>query len=537
MTARTIESILRDEGPCLSSRVCKALEASGLAAATARKRIERVAGPVRKLTGLPFRKGVRFMYLDSQRGTRAYWEALVRDVNVAGPAYSAALAALLARGGIVPERHFSIICGAPIAQTGQVAAGAVLERLLAADLVHRTEAIGLGICVSLKDSLFLNAKDDGALNARLRTESILLTAVRDWARKLGVASYDAIQTRDGLEALPRVGTFHWDLAGPSYLRPMVRRDPAGKPIPGFLVADVVVGATLDEAAVAAFVRKCTIIGGLKKLAPLFPVLVADAFSKEAFRLGRSHGIMMATPELLFGREVAEGLSSLMHTLTKAAAMAVEKPEVVGKIFQSLGRIEGAANNLRGDLFEMLVGHCVAKLDDGSIDIGKKVIDPISGGGAEIDVFRVKEYREVWSYECKGRSPTQVTTLDDVETWLTTKVPRIHNWAVRQERFQGCNFHYEFWTSGTFAADALQRLAAAKAEISRYAIGWKDGPAVRQHAARLKPKSVLNMLDQHFFDHPLARIDRQYDTRPETKTLCFEVRQGDHLADPEEVTMR
>lgn len=528
MTVRTIESILKAEGPCLSNRVCQALEADGLAAATARQRIARAGGAVHKLSGLPFPKGVRFMYLDSQRGGRAYWQALVRDAKLASPAYSAALAALLARGGIVPERHFPIVCGSPIGQTGQVSAGAVLERLLAADLVHRTEAVGLGSCISLKDNLFLTAQEDAVLGARLRTEAILLSAVRDWARKLGVASYDAIQTRDSAEGLPRVGTFNWDLAGPSYLRPMVRRDGDGRPIPGFLAADVVVGSTLDEAAVAAFVRKCTIVGGLRKVAPIFPVLVADAFSREAFRLGRSHGVMMATPELLFGREVAEGLAALMHTLTKAAALAVEKPEVVDKIFRSLERIEGAAGNLRGDLFEMLVGHCVAKLDDGSIDIGRKIIDPTTGRGAEIDVFRIKEYREVWSYECKGRSPTQVTTLDDVETWLTTKVPRIHNWAVRQDRFQECSFHYEFWTCGTFASDALQRLAAAKAEIGRYAIGWKDGPDVRKYAARLRPKSVLNMLDQHFFNHPLARIDRQYDAPSNTKALGVETEGGNLL---------
>ena len=199
MTVRTIESILKAEGPCLSNRVCQALEADGLAAATARQRIARAGGAVHKLTGLPFPKGVRFMYLDSQRGGRAYWQALVRDAKLASPAYSAALAALLARGGVVPERPFPLVCGPPLGQTGQVSAAAVLERLLAADLVHRTEAVGLGPCISLKDNLFLSAQDDAALSARLRTEAILLSAVRDWARKLGVASYDAIQTRDSAE--------------------------------------------------------------------------------------------------------------------------------------------------------------------------------------------------------------------------------------------------------------------------------------------------------------------------------------------------
>lgn len=527
MSTRSIEDILKSEGPCLSSRVSQVLVADGLAADTARKRVERAGGSVRKLDGLPFPKGVRFMFLDGQRGARAYWSALIRDIALAGPAYGPALAAVLARGGIVPERHFPVICGSPISQKGQISAAAVLERLLSAELLHRIQAVGIGTCISLKDGLHLNAQDDAALSARLRTEAVLLAAVHDWARKLGLASYDSIRIRDVGDGPPQVGTFLWDLSGPSYLRPLVRRTAEGKLNPGFLVADVVAGGTLDEAAVAAFVRKCTLVGSLPRLPPLFPVLVGDAFTKEAFRLGRSHGVMMATPELLFGREVAQALASLLHTLTKAAAMAVEKPEVVDALFNSLSQIEGAASNLRGDLFELLVGHCVVKLEDGSIDIGKKVIDP-KGRGAEIDVFRIKEYREVWGYECKARAPTQVTTLQDVETWLTEKLPRIHGWAANEARFQDCTFHYEFWTCGTFAPDALQRLAAAKAATSRYAIGWKDGTAVRQYAARLKPKSVLNMLDQHFFNHPLARIERKYDAPADTRMVEVDTPLGDHV---------
>lgn len=531
MSTRSIEDILKAEGPCLSSRVSQLLEADGVAPATARKRIERAGGMVRKLTRLPFPKGVRFMYLEDQRGSRTFWNALVRDIAVAGPAYAAALSAIGARGGAVPERHFPILCGSPISQTGQLSAATVLQRLQGAELLHRTETVGIGAVISLKDSIWLNAQDDAAMMARLRTEDVLLNAVTDWARKLGMASYDKIRTRDAGEGPPRVGTFMWDLTGPSYLRPMVRRAVDGKPVPGFLVADVVAGQTLDENAVAAFVRKCTLVGSLKKVPPVFPMLVGDAFTREAFRLGRSHGVMTATPELLFGREVAEGLASLLHTLTKAAAIAVEKPEVVDALFNSLGRIEGAAGNLRGDLFEMLVGHCVVKLDHGSIDIGKKIIDPKSGRGAEIDVFRVRDYQEVWSYECKARAPTQATTLADIETWLTDKVPRIQNWATREERFQGCKFHYEFWTCGTFAPDALQRLAAAKADTSRYQIGWRDGAEVRQYAARLKPKAVLDMLDRHFFNHPIARIERTYDAPSNTKPVEVDVPLGDFVDDP------
>jgi len=241
--------------------------------------------------------------------------------------------------------------------------------------------------------------------------------------------------------------------------------------------------------------------------------------------------MMATPDLLFGHEVAEGLSKLLQTLSKAAAMAVQRPEVIDQLFKSLGQIEGAAGNLRGALFEMLVGHCVVKLDDGSIDIGKKVRDHETGRWLEIDVFRVKERREVWCYECRAHQPTQVESNDDIEHWLTERVARIHRIISQEERFEGCEFHYEYWTCGRFAPDALQRLENAKERTMRYAIGWRDGPAVRKYVAQLRPKAVLQMLDDHFLNHPIARVEAAFDASADSADLVVEVQRGDHEPTP------
>ncbi len=527
----TIEAILKTEGPCLSNRVCDVLQREGLTPAAARQRVSRGGGAVQRLPLLTFPRGAKFLFLGSQRGTRRYWEALIREINTASPAYAAAVAALLSRGGVVPQRHFPIVCGSPIRQSGQLSADTVLERLKSADIIKEIEVEGVGTCLSLIDNFMLKPNEDAALRARLLTENILLTAVKQWARQLGAASYDRISTRDDEGEVPRVGTFAWDLAGPSYLRPMVRRDQNGKPKPGFLVCDAVLGEVLNEAALAAFVRKCTLLGAMEKVPPVWPVLVAQGYSREAFRFGRSHGIMMATPDLLFGREVAEGLAKLLHTLSKAAAMAVQRPEVIDELFKSLGQIEGAAGNLRGALFEMLVGHCVVKLDDGSIDIGKKVRDRHTGQWAEIDVFRVKEHREVWSYECKGHQPTQVETYDQIEHWLTERVARIHRAISQEERFGGCDFHYEYWTCGTFAPDALKRLQEAKERTGRYAIGWKDGPAVRKYVEKVRPKSVVQMLDDHFLNHPIARVEARHARPPEPADLAIEAEVNEFVPAP------
>jgi hypothetical protein len=364
----------------------------------------------------------------------------------------------------------------------------------------------------------------------LLTEKILLLAVKDWARKLGVASYDKVAIRGDQSEPPRVGTFAWDLAGPSYLRPLMRRENDGKPKPGFVVCDALVGEQVQEGAVAAFVRKCRAMSALRRVSPLLPILMADRFSREALRTGRSNGIMMASPASLFGREVAEGLGALLETLTKAAAVAVKRPEVIGELFDKLGAIEGAALNLRGALFELLVGHCVVKNDDGSIDIGKDVVDTRTGERAEIDIFRVKEHREVWVYECKGHQPSEIVGLEAVEKWVTERVARIYRILCEEPRFSGSEFHFEYWACGSFDAEATAFLTQAAERTKKYAIGWKDGPAVRAYAAKVKPKAILKMFDQHFFNHPIARFAKKYDANAEMSQIAESIRVDGLLGD-------
>jgi hypothetical protein len=504
-----VESILQAIGPCLSSRLCAALEEHGLSAQAARQRVSRAGSAVKRLQGLIFPRGVRFLYHESTFNSHAYWEALVRDVGQAAPAYAAAIAALEARGGVVPLAHFDIISGSPVLQKGQIASATVLERLTAVRLVEQIEIPGVGSCVALDGNGHFGRASDTVLKARLRTEQILLLAVKDWARKLGVGSYNKIALRDDGAEPPKVGTVRWDLAGPSYLSPMVSREKSGRPRPGFFVCDAVVGERIDDGAIAAFTRKCDLLGYLRRVAPILPLLIADRFTHEALQLGRSRGIIMATPGTLFGREVAEGLASLLTTLTKAAAVAARNPEVVGELFEKLSGIEGAASNLRGALFEMIVGHCVQKCEDGLIDIGKLLADKKTGKTAEVDVFRVKEDREVWCYECKAHQPTEVVDLDTVTHWVKDRIP-VMQAALRAEgRFQGNKFHHEFWTCGTFDPDALTFMEQAAGATKKYAIGWKDGPAVRKYAAQIKRSSVLKVLDEHFFNHPLTRVARRY----------------------------
>lgn len=507
MAENEIVALLKRHGPGLTSDLARRLEGAGLSPEAARKKISRGGPGVSRLGGLTFPKGVRFIYLESQFATEGYWNALMRDIGAASPAYGAALSALRNRGGLVPLAQFPIVCGAPILQKGQIPAATVLERLRQVQVVQIEDVPGVGECVALRLGRRIDDLDHRLMRARLSTERILLLGVKDWARRLGMASWDKVATRlDG--DLPRYGPFAWDLTAPSYVRPLTQWTKTRELKPGFLVCDVLYGERVEEPAMAAFVRKVQTMAALPKVPPCMAMIVADGFSPEAVRLGRSHGIVVATPGALLGRDVAKGLSALVQMLTKAAAAAVKRPDMIPELFDKLGQIEGAVGQMRGALFEMLVGHAVHEIDGGSIDIGRRFHN-LKDGAAEIDVLRVLERRQVVAYECKANHPGALIDLDAAKAWLDDDTSKRLALLRGMDRFRDVRLGFELWTTGGFTAEALAYLEDAKAKIGRFDIGWKDGPAVRDYMRRLKSPALMKMLDDHYFKHPLSLIDRKF----------------------------
>lgn len=522
----TIAQILSKYGPALTSEVAARLRRSGLSPEAARQRLSRLPDGVLALRGISFPKRVRFIYLESQWGKDVFWSALIAAIKATNPAYAAAIAAMRARGGIIPTRHFGIVSGAPVRQTRQVASDLVLDRLMAIQLLKQVNVAGEGECVTLNDYIEPAQVNSHSLRARLLTEKVLLDALRQWAGRMNMASPRATRIRDE-EPAPQFSTCKFDLCGPSYLRPLTRFQD-GKPAPGFLVADVVVGTTLNEDAAAAFVRKCEMLTHLKKVRPFMPLLISDNFTSEALHLCRSKGIMATRPATLFGDDVARALGDLLQTLSNAAAVVAANPERLQNIFDRLMSIEGAAGNLRGALFELIVGHLVKELVGGSIDIGISVTDPKTGDNAEIDVRLVKQ-RDLTFYECKGYQPSSQLRVDEIEDWLMRRIPRIVSYHRNEDRFRGGGMTFEFWTCGTFSIDALRMLSGAAAKTKKYKIAWKDGQAVRAFARRMAAPGIVRILDEHYFNHPLAKLrkpSRPGRVRAPSQTAKLEAEDGE-----------
>jgi hypothetical protein len=501
---QTIPEFLSTHGPSLSSDIAAAFRASGLSDAAARQRLSRLPEGVMVLGGLSFPKRARFLYNERQFGTERYWTALLAAIKESNPAYAAALAAVRSNGGLVRRSDFDVICGSPVRQKKQVSSETVLQRLCAVSLLDKINDSVHGEVVFLKNLSDASTRRS-TLRARLMTEDVLLDAIRLWAGRMNISSPNKTEIRGEIE--PKYSTFRFHLCGPSYLRP-IRQHTDSQLKPGFFVPDVMLGTRLDEDGVSAFIRKCSMLSNIRSARPFLPMLISDGFTPEALKACRSHGIMATTPATLFGEDVARALSDLMDTLTNAAAVAAASPDKLEKLFQKLSSIEGSAGNLRGALFELLVGHMVRQIEGGSIDIGS-IVPCDDGKDREIDVRHVKE-RELSIYECKGYQPDSQVNETEIEAWLR-KISFLYSSHRGQERFVNSNITFEFWTCGTFDADALALLEKTQQSLRKYSIAWKDGKAVRKYASKIDAPGIRKILEEHYFNHPINFIKKAVPT--------------------------
>lgn len=340
MKSDRVEAILEHWGPCLSNILAEELvRRYGVSSTNARQLIKR--STAKRLKGVSFPHRSSFVYLTSQYGSRIFFDRLVEALKSTNHACGFGLAAIWDRGGVLPVDHFKIACGAPKLQSKQVNADMVVEQLLASNLIKRVDIVSIGECVALAS--FSDEDEQLAfleLNARLKVEAMALNAVRDWARRLGIGSWNQIRVR-GEGSIPSAGPNYWDLSAPSYLHPLLGSTGVGtKPTPGSFVCDVYLGEPLTLDAAKAFIKKCRNVRGFSKVAPILQMFLAESYESDAVRAIRANGAIAATLDSLLGTDVAQALHELASVL-KATAVRLGSPEKIDVLFNALGKIEGA----------------------------------------------------------------------------------------------------------------------------------------------------------------------------------------------------
>lgn len=491
---------LKSLGPCLTTELTQHLvKIYGISQVTARQRVARAAGPVKKLKHLPFARGVRFVYLEKDFRSPYYWDRLFAAILASNSAYARALVAVQARG-MVPITHFSAACGAPIAQKKHISAGTVLERMAAAGVLERVEVPGIGECVMtgrLSERVEHMSPDAVAkFRARLIAEGILLDSVKEWLRRLGMASFNKVKVRGVAADLPMVGTYAWDLTAPSYLGPLSGWGKDGVLKPGLIACDVLLAGSLSLASAEAFLYKVDALKALKKLGRTLFIYVSEHFSAEAFQELRSAGILPATPETLFGKDVAAGFRELNKVLAEAAVRSVS-PDRFDMLFSSLGKLEGAVGNMRGSLFELLVAE-VTRRDHPALVELNKICRGKEGARAEVDVWLVIPNREAHFIECKGHAPGSSIDDEEIEQWLNKRILTVRQHIDQFLDPKPTRLVFELWYTGTLSSEALTRIERTRdANRKKFEINLVGPEEIRAKVRALNDASLLKTFEQHF----------------------------------------
>lgn len=495
--ALAIENYLSKYGPALSNEISRSLAAQQkISPAAARKRVSRARGEVKRLAYLTFPHGARFMYLRQQFGSKLYWTRLIEALHSTKSCYGLALAAIVQRGGIVPVEHFAIASGAPTRQKGHLSPETILDRLLQANLIDKRQIAGVGKCIALKQLIDVGDYETARLRQRLIVEKILLIAIRDWLRKLGIVSYNKVKLRSPSES-PQVGTFAWDLSAPSYLGCMTGLAKRGGTNPGFVACDVYLGSEVSEAGIRPFVNKCVTLRKLKRVGRCMQLFVADSYSKGSFQLLKEHGIVPATPTNLFGEEIAEALAELSRVLLDAAQSAID-PERFNMLFARLGKIEGAASQLRGTLFEFLVADIARKTISADIRMNQ-IFKLENGEEVEADVIAIKQNQSVTLIECKGHNPEVKIPDEEVERWLVRTIPLLYKRVRRHDDWQALRVRFEFWATGKLSETARHLIESRRSETNpnRYTINTCLGAEMHRKCHSIGAKELAKAFKKHF----------------------------------------
>jgi len=482
-----IAQLLSETGPTLSSALVKKLSRNGISQVAARQRISRARG-IKRLQGLSFPNREQFLFLSKHAGKQEFFDNLLLALKENRTSYGRVITALEARGGAIPLTHFPAASGLPVENAkGQLSSAKVLQQLQSVELITITSTPD-GDIVGLRNSPVLSNRR----RATLIVEDVTLGVIRPWLVNLGWSSSKSLAVRSP-RITPKFGQFRFDLVGPSYLNSITDYRHA-RLLNGFIVADVLLDRQISLKDLDPFLAKLAVLWNQKRSTRFQSMFIADRFDSDALNLLRKTGCVIGRPENIFGLEIANHLKDLVSTLERAADAVTKDPTAVFTLMRKIAKIEGASQNLRGVVLELIVAHLL-RLDGYNIDI-RQQIRSIGGDLAEIDV-RASKRNEVICIECKGKSPSALVGRNEIEYWVKKTIPRIKSWLKRKDENPSYR-RFEFYASTDYdeEASALIRELTTPGEES---INFYRGKDLIRKLRENRENSLIDIFREQFGD--------------------------------------
>ncbi|QZE31426.1 hypothetical protein [Pantoea ananatis] len=494
-----IEGLLYKHGPMASSKLKKLLIERGLSEEAARQRMSRGGENIMRFTHFYLPKREAFLYLAKDFNSRKFWNALLTAHSEAHSVYANTYFALRAYQGVIPAYLLAKVSGAPIKLTKHVPVRLLEEQMVKGELLRRENDEEHGAYLVSHVHLHEGVNTPRDVRGQLLVEEILIKGVSDWLRKNSMVSFNKVQVRNQ-EKMPDFSHHNWDITAPSYIHPLASVANR-KTQNGFVVADIVY-ANITTEGIQAFMAKVNRCRSLRNSRPFMAMLIADSFDKETMNQARQAGIMLTTVSNFLGTDIAHLMDSLLSTLNRAARIAAANPGKINELLKGLNRIEGAAINLRGVMFEMLVCHVVLKTQNVStVDMNKVVT--YKNESAEIDVVGFRHEAEIKCYECKGYEVRRLITAEMIDKWIE-RVQRIRKFYQNSDVYRDRKLTFEYWTSSTYTPEAEEKLKAFRDKNNRINVGWKDGQQILEIARKDRLTTITETLNEHYFKHPLSK---------------------------------
>ncbi len=495
---KDIIKILKKHGGMLTSDLSNELIKKGVSKDAARQKISRALsnnGDIDRLTNIKFPHRARFIYLKSEGLSERFYHNLYAAFNNTNSAYSHIINLLKLHYGVLNESKYKVYSSAPEISRKHINFTTILNNLLNLKLCEYRN-------INNVRYIYLNGFEYNEKRAIAieKVEFLLVDMLKEWLKRTNFASFNAINTQSNY------GYYFWDISSPSYIFPFLKEGKSQneKIMHGFIVADVVYN-TIDETTIKYFINKLDIIRSNKNNRPVIPILMAKGYTQEAFSVGKSKGIIIITPEILFGKDIADMFETLLFKLTNIAAAAIKDIEEFLKLYDQLGKIQGSAAHLYGDLFEFLIGVIYREsLPTSSLEIGKFIsID--NGNRKEIDVYVKTTNKKIYFIECKGYSQKTNVSEKEAKYWIE-KVPLLRKWGNENiENFDKLEQHYEFITTSHFDETAKQVFDEFNFKTKKYQVTYFEGEQLLKFLEQINIESknkIKKTLQEHYFRMPI-----------------------------------
>ena len=332
----TTEDYIKQKGPLLSSQLITYYEDENTSKDAIRKRLERLPESIGRIRGF-FKDNQTFFYHKEQQSTEKYFSILIESLKTSAKQHYCIINSLQYHKGYIKKDELASYSFSPIENLkSHKNFSNVVKDLIRIGLIIEEED-----CYTLSPNVgYSNNKN--AYKAIEIVKKNILSHFYDLNRNIGFISYN------GGNFNSEFSKFQFSFTAPSYI--------CGLSKPSFVLADIMIGGSNDEENINFFLTKINTIKKTHKKSNFIPYLITDSLPNEAFNKLKENGIVIGLIDKFFGREYKELMESLIDVITNISVILKKEPNKFIEIIKKFDKlIDGKTNNLRGDLFEFIVG--------------------------------------------------------------------------------------------------------------------------------------------------------------------------------------